>query len=183
MKKLIIVIVSIVFVSLVAPNGYCAFFSSKPEIKYLLAVMPVENLSGDDNYNDLLASSSDILFKNIYKKNKFRLIEMDKIGDIIGEDFVSNMLYNKDQYLKAVKSLGAEVLLYCSLRAVNVEKTSRGKNKIKVIVDARLVRLLNGEIICMENVIQVSKMKNLDISVPLNIALKKLAKFIARSAY
>ncbi|OVE73689.1 hypothetical protein BVX93_01085 [bacterium B13(2017)] len=181
-KKLI----SIILLIFVIINAYAGIFENEEETKHSLAVLPFENLTGNHEFNDIVNDVSHIMFQYLYKYGKFRLIEMENISDIVGEDFPDGKLLKRDDYLKAVKSLGVELILYGNIRQIDTFSDNKKHHLIKTKIDARLVRLLNGEIIFMETAvgeIKIEPQKLISMNdklLAIDKAIKKLAKIISK---
>jgi hypothetical protein len=172
---------------LFSQTGRAALFSRPKTERPTLALLPVENLTGEEEFDLLLPEISRMMFQNLYDSGRFRLIEMEKIGEIVGGKFRKMEEFDREAYLDAVKKLGAELILFSNLREV---RETRGKKKkktrVRVKMDARLVRLLNGEILCMETREGASsrrdgrKPSRFDHLKALKKCLKKLCRTLAR---
>ena len=125
-------------------------YSREPVRKSVLAVCPFENLTGISEYEVLAEESANFMFMDLFSKNAFKLVEMERIGDITGEKVYTEKGLDREAYLNAVKNLGADMILFGKIRDVSKETVRRGKIKTVVRIEIRIVRLSNGELVFMK---------------------------------
>ena len=125
-------------------------YSREPVKKLVLAVYPFENLTGISEYEVLSEESANLMFMDLFKRNSFKLVEMERIGDITGEKVYTDKGLDREAYLTAVKNLGADFILFGKIREVSKETLRKGKVKTRVQIEIRIVRLMNGELVFMK---------------------------------
>lgn len=146
MKQWIIKIgISVLTVFLLAADVY----SREPVKKSVLAVYPFENLTGVSDYEVLSEESANLMFMDLFGKNAFKLVEMERIGDITGEKVYTDKGLDREAYLTAVKNLGADFILFGKIREISKETVRKGAIKTTVRIEIRVVRLTNGELVFM----------------------------------
>lgn len=137
---------SVLAVFFLAGNVY----SREPLKRSVLAVYPFENLTGVSEYEALSLESANLMFMDLFGRNAFKLVEMERIGDITGEKVYTDKGIDREAYLSAVKSLGADFILFGKIREVSKETVRKGKIKTTVRIEVRIVRLTNGELVFMK---------------------------------
>ena len=125
-------------------------YSREPAKKPVLAIYPFENLTGVADYDVLSEESANLMFMDLFGRNSFKLVEMERIGDITGEKVYTEKGMDREAYLNAVKNLGADMILFGKIRDISRETVRKGKIKTLVRIEIRIVRLTNGELVFMK---------------------------------
>ena len=125
-------------------------YSREPVKKSVLAVYPFENLTGLSEYEVLSEESANLMFMDLFGRKAFKLVEMERIGDITGEKVYTDKGLDREAYLSAVKNLGADFILFGKIREVSKETLRKGKIQTVVRIEIRIVRLTNGELVFMK---------------------------------
>ena len=183
-KSILIFLIIMIFFSL---EAYC--WGKKRDIINApsLAVIPFENKIGDKAYDKKIIYISNLMIESLYKTKVFRLIEMEKLGEILGDESISKekLLDNKKAYIEAIKMIGVDLMLFGTLSKVRRIEKKRSR-VLEFYLEGRAVRLISGEIICIQSAkgsIKVGKNEVFtqnDYDLALEKAVKKLATRIAR---
>ena len=177
--------------------------SKKTDKRLIVCVAGTANKTGNKKLNSLSESSSQIFNSSLHKTKAFRMIERDRLGDILKElNLRETGLLDMSKSKKVGKMLGVDALFFINILSVSQSERSKttltglvtdNKNKVieslSVIVEARLVDIESGEILAssketveMKNTYQLKDKKKsaMDIPSTVNKAIEKCSGTISK---
>ncbi|MBN2145031.1 MAG: hypothetical protein JW774_10440 [Candidatus Aureabacteria bacterium] len=125
--------------------------------RYLLAVMPFEDKTKEQQYQYLGNPVADQMIYEIFSYQRFRIIEREKLTAVLQELQIQQTDYFKQETVSQLgKQLGAELMLLGSIIHVseNKQKKSLGiiskeETTLEISLEGRLVNLSTGEILAI----------------------------------
>jgi len=175
--------------------------SKKNDKKLVICVAGTANKSGMKKFNTVSEFSSQIFNSSLQKTEAFRIIERDRLADILKELHIRDTgLLDMSKSKQVGKMLGADALFFVNILDVTQKERSKStltglisddSNKVveilSVIIEARLVDVETGEILAssketveMKNIYKKSDKKSaMDIPSTVNKAIEKCSKSIA----
>lgn len=175
--------------------------SKKDDKRMIICVAGTANKSGVKKFNNVSEFSSQIFNSSLQKTKAFRIIERDRLSDILKELNIRDTgLLDMSKSKQVGKMLGADALFFVNI--LDITQKERGKstltgllsddsNKIvetlSVIIEGRLVDVESGEILAssketveLKNIYKKSDKKSaMDVQSTLNKAIEKCSSSIA----
>lgn len=132
-----------------APAGY------EHSKRYLIAVLRVENRSGEKSAQEFLESVRGILVNELISSGRVRLIERDRVDVVFKEQALGQTgLIETDSAMRVGQLLGAQAVLLTRISALKTEESqtqmadARATTlSVKATLDTRLVHCETGEIL------------------------------------
>lgn len=131
------------------------------EKRHIIAVLDFENKTGNEEYDIVLNGLSDLVIEELLKYGRFRIVERERLNDILSEFKLEMTGFIDDKYVKEIgKHLGVDALFLGSLKSVTHKENKNFaglaytlKRKTEVVLSAHLVSVETNEIISSSTVV------------------------------